>query len=336
MSQQAKSTVEPSFSAHLIRPFVKALRNHPALPARLMESLSQQDPDKRTPVSVCEAMLQGAVEMTGDPHIGIKAALSADQGDYEVLEYTVTSASTVREAIECLIRYMRLVNDAARFRLDVIGPTAQLDLSTSIPLSQVSVEFKVAAVCVTARRWITHPQPYLEIWFTHDEPGDLTDYRAAFGNTKLVFRAPKDALIMDTARLEQPLTHADQNLHHVLRTHADQLLQELPRTDSLSERVRKHILDTMPDGTVSADRVASLLHMSRRTLTRHLAEESTTFRDLLEDTRQRMARQYLATTNMSASDVAFLLGFSEAAPFVRAFKRWTGKTPTEFRREQRR
>ncbi|MDD9968406.1 MAG: AraC family transcriptional regulator ligand-binding domain-containing protein, partial [Myxococcales bacterium] len=302
MAAQSKAMVEPTFSVHLTRAFVKALKNHPAMPPGLIESLNLDvDPEERTPVSKAERRLKAAVEFTGDKQIGLKAALSSEPGDFEVLEYTVYSAGTPREAYECFIRYMRLLNDAARFRLETEGDRAYLEMATSIPMSQTSVEFMVGAVCVGARRWLNERPPFLEVWFTHAEPNDMSAYRAVFGEVPLVFGAPKNALVIDAQLLDEPQKTADTRLHHVLRRHADQLLEELPRTDSLSERVRKHILDTMPDGSVSADRVASLLNVSRRTLTRHLAEEGTTFRDLLEDTRQRMAEHYLTTTHMSAS-----------------------------------
>jgi AraC-like DNA-binding protein len=99
--------------------------------------------------------------------------------------------------------------------------------------------------------------------------------------------------------------------------------------------VREKIVATMPDGSVSADRVAELLHMSRRTLTRHLGEAGHTFKELLDEARRHSAGYYLQTTELSVEDIAFLLGFSESAAFVRAFKRWTRSTPGEFRRAHR-
>lgn len=336
MKDNTQSTIEPCFSAHLVRPFLRVLDGHPAVPAGLLDSMKEQDPDTRIPVKVCDELLQGALALTNDPALALRAAAAADTGNYEVLEYTCTSANNVEECLNCMIRYMRLVNDIARFRLDVVDGKAHVDLTTSVSMSRASVEFKIAAIYASARRWLDRPATTLEFWFTHPEPPHVQVYREVFGHNKLVFSAPKDAIVFAAEHLKTEFRSADQLLHHVLRRHAEQLLDELPKTDSLSERVRRHILDTMPDGSVSADRVAGLLNMSRRTLTRHLAEEETTFRDLLEDTRKRMAQQYLTTTNMSASDVAFLLGFSEAAPFVRAFKRWTAQTPTEYRRAHRR
>ena len=336
MTEQKPSGSEPCFSSHLVRPFLKVLEGHPSIPPQLLESLLNQDPDTRVPVHACDELLQGAIVLTGDPGLALRAARAADTGNYEVLEYTAMSAGTVRECLECMVRYMRLVNDIARFQLEVVDGKAVLDLETSEKMSRASVEFKLAAIYAQARRWIDREAGDVELWFTHPEPEHVATYREVFGRHKLRFNAPKDAIVFGADHLDTPIKGADRLLHHVLRRHADQLLQELPKSDSLSERVRRHILETMPDGSVSADKVASLLSMSRRTLTRHLAEESTTFRDLLEDTRKRMAQQYLTTTNMSASDVAFLLGFSEAAPFVRAFKRWTRQTPTEYRRSHQR
>ena len=95
-------------------------------------------------------------------------------------------------------------------------------------------------------------------------------------------------------------------------------------------------LDDGDDGEVQASRVATRLKMSTRTLHRGLAAEDTSFGEILSALRQERAARHLAEDRVSIAEVAFLLGFSELTSFHRAFKRWTGRTPAEFRREHRR
>jgi AraC-like DNA-binding protein len=118
----------------------------------------------------------------------------------------------------------------------------------------------------------------------------------------------------------------------VLRKYADVLLAELPKAESLTERVRALITEQLVAGEPSAERIARALHMSRRTLARKLDQEGTSFKDLLEGTRRHLALRYVGGHDLGMTEIAFLLGFSQAAPFHRAFKRWTGQTPLEYRR----
>ena len=104
---------------------------------------------------------------------------------------------------------------------------------------------------------------------------------------------------------------------------------------NLITHVREHILATMPDGSVSADRVASQLNISRRTLTRQLAGEGTSYRCLLDAARRECAQHYLETTDITVDRIAHLLGFSESAAFIRAYRRWTDMTPALHRRIHR-
>ena len=98
-----------------------------------------------------------------------------------------------------------------------------------------------------------------------------------------------------------------------------------------SERVRSQLLEDLRGGTPTADGVAQALHISVRTLHRSLRSEETSFGALLNQLRQEQATKYLADPKISIAEVGFLLGFSELSSFYRAFKRWTGKTPADFR-----
>jgi AraC-like DNA-binding protein len=150
-----------------------------------------------------------------------------------------------------------------------------------------------------------------------------------------VFDAPFSGFVFDAARLDTKLASGDPSLHGVLRQHAERLLAELAQGDGLVERVRAQVLATLKDGPVAAEDVAAQMGVTRRTLTRRLAQHGTSFTALLEEVRRQAATHYLRNTDHSIEDVAFLLGFSESSPFVRAFKRWTGLAPAAYRRASR-
>jgi AraC-like DNA-binding protein len=97
------------------------------------------------------------------------------------------------------------------------------------------------------------------------------------------------------------------------------------------QQVQSIILDNLPDGQVTDRLVASELHLSERSLQRRLKEHKTTFRYLLDGVREMVAKQYIENPVNRMSDIAFLIGFSEQSAFSRAFKKWTGKSPVEYR-----
>lgn len=320
----------------MLKPFLRALREHPDVPKRALEPLEQMAPGTRIPVAAAQQMLANTVRHTGDEDLGLKAAQASEVGDYEVVEYAAASAPTWRAALEVAFRYCRLMNEAADFRLEERDGTAYIVLQSTVPLARPAKDFQTAALFVSSARWLPAGVGQVTVWFSHPEPESLEEYRRTFGDVEVRFGQSWDGFVFDAALLDLPMPQADPSLHRVLRQHADRLLEELAPGDSLIERVRADILATLKDASVGAETTAARLHMSRRTLTRQLGQHGTSFSELLEDVRRRLAVRYLQTTDHSVEDIAFLLGYSNAAPFVRAFKRWTGKAPLEFRRSQRR
>jgi len=178
--------------------------------------------------------------------------------------------------------------------------------------------------------------PNLECWLMHAAPDDPGEYARTFAPARVRFGARCSGFVFDRVHLEQPLSSSDPKLQEVVRQLAERMLAELPATDTVTDRLRRMLARELPQGDPSAARVASALRMSQRTLCRRLEEEGTTYRELLDDLRRQLAMQYLARRDLSVSEVAFLLGFSQAAAFHRAFKRWTGRTPLEHRRQAER
>jgi transcriptional regulator GlxA family with amidase domain len=157
-----------------------------------------------------------------------------------------------------------------------------------------------------------------------------------FGGRRLVFGAPFNGFVFDAARLETPIASCDPGLHEVLRKHGDRLLTKLASpTGSMLESVRAKLIATLRDAPMSAAAIARELGISRRTLSRWLDQEGTTYSALLLDVRMRAAQHYVLSTRHSVDEIAFLTGFSEASAFARAYKRWTGRSPMADRKRQR-
>lgn len=319
----------------MVKPFWKALREYPQVSKAMLDQAEATPDDVRVPVAVGQQFLRNAVELTGDENLGLRAARATRLGTFDVLEYVSASAPTWRAAIETGFRYVRVMNEAASFHIEVVGDKANIVLDSTVPLSRPGIDFQSAAYHLAASRWIDQLPPELEAWFTYEAPKDTSEHRATFSGAKLRFSAPWNGFVCHASRLETKLASADPSLHRVLREHAERMLTELVPGDGLIEQVRAQVLSTLKDGPLSAEQVAKRLGVSRRTLTRRLASEGTSFSDVLDGVRKKAAVHYLTTTTHTAEDIAFLLGFSESSAFVRAFKRWQGVSPMAYRRGQR-
>jgi AraC-like DNA-binding protein len=330
-----RTLLQPTYATQVLRPFWSFLRRYPQLPAALIEKAETADPERRVPVAEAQELLRGAVVLTGEQNLGLLAAREIQLGAFEVLEYAAASAPTWRAALETAFRYSHLMNEAANFHLDVVGDKAHVVLHSTVPLVRAGVDFQSAAFHVVVTNWLDPMPTEAEVWFSLAAPQDDSEYQKTFGPNALVFDAPFNGFVFDAARLETKLVSSDASLHGVLRQHAERLLAELAKGDGLVERVRAQVLATLKDGPVAAEDVAAQMGVTRRTLTRRLAQHGTSFTALLEEVRRQAATHYLRSTEHSIEDIAFLLGFSESSPFVRAFKRWTGLAPAAYRRASR-
>jgi AraC-like DNA-binding protein len=121
----------------------------------------------------------------------------------------------------------------------------------------------------------------------------------------------------------------------VLEQHADEIAQRLPVADGVTLEVRRALASRIAQGDVQIEGVARALGTSTRSLQRRLSAAGVTYQELLDQTRREAANTYLRAAALSIGEVAYLLGYSEAAAFHRAFKRWTGMGPQEFRDRHR-
>lgn len=224
----------------------------------------------------------------------------------------------------------------AVIQLDIKGDRACLTHSMPAEVGLVprhAAEFILAAMLIAARKATAADFAPLEVRFRHAQPENLTEHRRIF-RAPLRFAQPANQLVISRALLDRPLIKSDPGLSAMLDRCLRAALERIPPVTTLSGRVR-HLLAIDLTGNVGVESVAQKLHMSRRTLHRQLADEGTSFRQLLDDLRRELATRYLSEPRMATATVAFLVGFSEPSAFHRAFKRWYGTTPAEYRQGSR-
>lgn len=293
------------------------------------------DPDARIPFEIEDALWDEAARLTGDDAFGLHAAEMIEAGAFDVLDYAVRTAPTLRESLERLCRYNRIVHDAAQFSVRTSGERVRVEHSFRrgpSGQSRHSAEFTVASLVVMGGQIAERPLEVHGVEFRHPRPPSVAEHRRVFGREPL-FGQTVNALELDRAALDRPLPRADARLWRVIERHAEAVLASRPEAPlATADRVRRVLSSTLGEGEVTLAAAAEQLKMSERTLQRKLADEGASFDALLDELRRDLALRYLADSKIAIAEIAYLLGYSEPSPFHRAFKRWTGKTPAEARR----
>jgi AraC-like DNA-binding protein len=326
-------------STRSVRPVLERLRALDIDVAAVLSSAGAQpsaiaDPDGRIPHALAVTLWHEAVRRSGDDAFGIHAAEQIRPGAFDVLDYATRTSATLGEGLERLVRYHRILHDAAVVRLRVDGDRALLshELPGEVPaLPRHPAEFIAAAWVAVARQATGVDFAPLGVSFRHAAPADVREHRRFF-RAPIRFNDATTGVVLSRALLDAPLVESDPGLCAVLERHVRELLERMPRATSFSDRVRQLLAKDLSTGVPSAEVVARRLHMSRRTLQRLLRADGTTFVELVEALRRNLATRYLGEPEVAVAEVAFLLGFSEASAFHRAFKRWSGTTPSAYRK----
>lgn len=318
----------------MLWPFLRYLSNHPRGgilldPATIDASLA--DPDVRIPLTDAGRMLEQAIRVTEDPAIGLHAAAYVEPTDLGVLEIAARSAETVRGALECTARYYRLLTEDGAFTLEVDGAWAVFCRRSLIGVATppAAADFALASLVVFLRRAVTLDESQCTLELEQNEPSYAAEYRRYFLG-RVIFGAGRNALVLPRAFLDAPLDRPSPVLARAFSLRGDQLLARLDEGDTLTARIRRLTSQHLASGQVTMRWIAKSLGLSAPTLRRHLEAEQATFSEIVDEVRRQCAEQELAGKR-SVSEIAFYLGFSSVSAFCRAFRRWNGVLPTEYR-----
>lgn len=292
------------------------------------------DPDRRIPFSTVALLYEEAALLTGDDAFGLHVGENVDPKAFDVLGYSVINSPTFGAGLDRMVRYNSLWTHGSGFTLEISELNTRIIYAyqgESVGQYRQDAEMTFAAIVTLGRTVTATDWSPLSVAFQHEQPPVTTEHSRIF-RCAVTFGAPANEFIFDSSTLALPLVKADPGLCAVLDRHAKELLTKYPREDTLVERTRKLIRDELSGGDASLDRLAAKLGMSGRTLQRKLREHGTSHQELLDEMRSDLAMRYLREPKMAICEVAYLLGFSESSALHRAFKRWTGMTPSEFRR----
>jgi AraC-like DNA-binding protein len=330
-------TSEPELSARLVWPFLRLLRDRGVPVGSLaIHGRSLEDPDARISHRLALSLLALIDSAALDEALGLHAAERVEQGDFDVLEYAAMSSSTLGEGIATANRYLRLIHDAAEFTLETDGSTAlwRFELSPTLVLPATAAEYFMAIFAIRAQGYAGRSDLLAGVHFSHVAPRDVREHQRIF-RAPLHFGHTHNALVMPASALDLPLVKSDPALKTLLARMADEMLERLPKIDSLVAHVRRLLAAELRGGDPGIEHLAKKLHTTSRTLRRRLQEAGTTHREILDELRKELAFKYLGERSLGTRETAFLLGYATASPFAKAFRRWAGISASEYRRNRR-
>ena len=273
------------------------------------------------------------LEVTGDPCIGLKAGQHFHPSVAHALGYAWLASDTLLESFQRLIRYHRVITtDKEVVRLLPEGRAYRFvwdDADTYYGVSDVEYDEGFAAVITLCRLSAGDGVTPLRLSMRRARPPCESEFEAFF-RAPIAFSAGENSLLFDRDLIEAPLPSSNIQVARECDRIIDRYLAQLER-DNVTARTKAQLLLHLPSGSVTEQAVATSLHLSVRTMQRRLADERTTFKQLLDETRRELALQYIRDPAVSINEMAYLLGYSEPANFSRAFKRWTGQSPRAMR-----
>lgn len=250
-----------------------------------------------------------------------------------MLGYLILTCRTLGEAMQAYQRYETLFYGQDMVEVLGLGDQMQVRWSGEDSTGELADTVAIAALITFLRRLVDDPPSPASVSFVFPPPSATAcqAYEAFFG-CPVMFSQSHTCVSFPIHFLAMPLPHSDPSMRNLLDRQARAMLLALPDSDSFDRALQQAMVRLMPEATVTLPRLAAELHMSVRTLQRRLAERQLTWRELLDRTREQLARHYLAEPSLTLGDIALLLGFSEHSAFSRAYRRWTGTTPGKARK----
>ncbi len=295
------------------------------------------DPNRRVPLELYARVTREAKRQCNDPALAIEHAAAHGFDNLSIVGLIAYASATMRDAIEQLNRFGRLVTD-----ISVVGPErfTLSDEGDGIWLTDNRLDEPPFPECTeTTFIWLISAArtpgnaPYSTLAeVTHEDPGTRAAFERALG-APIRFGATRNALRVSEAWLDYRINQYPRYAFSVFCAHADSLLAELDASRSVAGQVERLILPMLHTGKVTAEDVARQLNLSGQGLYRALRAEGTTFEELLAELRHRFAKGYLIEQRASLKEIAYLLGYSDVSAFSRAFKRREGVSPGAFMRE---
>lgn len=278
--------------------------------------------------------LHEKIDRTLGPGFSVRVGQQMKIEDYGVLGLSWRTCSKAGEIFERSERYFKLLSNTYVFKVEKNRDISKIHLFREAYRRGVELSNEAtfsAAVVVLRATTETEISP-VGVSFKHDPPKDMKSYDRAF-QCPILFNQSHTYISYKTADLATRTAKADASINKFLVERVEEETKGIEVSpNKIALDVGRLIKDALPSGIPSIDHVGEHVGMSSRTLTRRLSESGVSFRGLIKKIQGEISKELLLNSSKSVGEIAFQTGFSEQSAFNRAFKRWTGQSPIEFRK----
>jgi AraC-like DNA-binding protein len=277
-----------------------------------------------------------AIELTGDPALGLHWAERLNSSTFNPISNLIVHSENLRQGFESLFKFHRLLSDQPSFQLFENGAEATLRYVSltghSLRAQRFASEMLVTGVFRMIRSFDPHAQP-ARVSFEYAAPEYHREYTRVFEHPPR-FAQPFTGIVFDRALMDVPSPYRDVDVHDALRSVAERRILRLTQHAPFALRVRERVVQQGPGGRTDMNAVARALGLSARSLRRRLAAEGKSYNAVVNEAVASIAKHLVRNKQLTIQEAAYEMGFADTSTFHRAFKRWTGMTPTEFREDQ--
>lgn len=338
--------MEATLAFPMLFPFMRVAQRHgaaaTALQSQANDLLSRAGvfeaampiADVRVPHSLAVELLGIATELTGDPALALHAGACVELGDFGTYEYLLRSCATLGEALEVGAQHIAILHDGAEVDVVPMGENILWRHHLEDPYETLPGihEYVMASFVTATRRIVNADVSPIAVHFIHQAPAYRNEYERLF-RAPCHFGADYNAFLIAGRAAEHPLPTADAALFRLMKQRAREILKRLPRRQPFRARVREAIAAELAANGASLKSVARRLELTPGTLRRRLTQHGTTHSEMVDLVKRERVRELLARSEDPLETIALATGFSHATALHRAFRRWFGMTPEQFRRD---
>lgn len=316
----------------------RALEHHGVDSARIFRaagippSLLKNDPMCRLPVDTVAKLYKVCVDVTHNVYFGLTVAKFIHVSNLHALGYALAASSNLMAFCQRLERFFRLASQACEIEINETEHEVSLRVKLLVTVCGETQDALMGFVVLAMRQLYKPDFNPLRVGLSHPKPREGGEPYEALFKAPVSFAQPEPLLVFSRSDLQQPLAGDCAELAQLNDNLATNYLVRLDKNDVVAT-VRQKIIEYLPNGDCSRDKVAGAMCISPTTLQFKLSQCDTSFNELLDTTRKELASSYVQQSSLSITEITFLLGFSDTSNFTRAFKRWEGVSPTNYRKE---
>ncbi|TMV93245.1 helix-turn-helix domain-containing protein [Thioclava sp. BHET1] len=293
--------------------------------------------DPYAPVALTSylALFESAAQMLGDPLLGIRLGSLVRPGNLGPIGLRAVQSSSIRRGFDSLARFTSALQSGTELSFEQEGNTLHLRYVITTPLispSRQDSEFTLSGICSVIRRGFDPRWRPLEVHFSHSAPDAPLSPERWF-NAPVLYGQPANMLVIDPKSADQIYREEDPDMIELIDRHLAELIEVTHRDQSICDQVRALIALNLGAKPIDIATISGMLRMSRRSLQRRLAEEGTTLSEMLQDYRRGRAEAMLRDRRTSIEAIASALGYADGTAFWRAYRSWTGHSPSRAKAE---